>query len=687
MVFTRRYNTSATGALAIRLPLIKAGVTSYAVSADWTPGAGDVLVSKDGAAFANITDLPTYTNDLWTFTLTATELSCKSLVVKIIDAAVENDAFVVETYGHASAMNAVDWSIAPGATGGLATHALLLATSRAIHGSDYAVVLHDGDNATSGATLKSVAEAATAGTVVIVGPGTYALGNAAINANITLIGAGDNRTIITSTAITGDFGAILNVAEVRHLRVTPVGTAADGQIAWGVRELSGQTVWSRYRAVGCWFDGDLDGVFFQMEFATTTAELERCRVHAKYDAVRWGVETAASTLYVRDCDLEAIGPAAAGTLSRGVASTGGTTYVTGGRIHASGSAVSNSAVYNTAAMHLAGVTLTSAGTAALDIETAIAGVTSVAACAYDPAKTSGTITAAYAQANVVSAATDAISAASVSAAAVTKITTGLPTTTTVMDANVVSVNGVAAETTDTVLVNAASVRTALGLAAANLDTQLSSLSTLDAAQIRAAVGLALANLDEQLAALAASSGNGINDVTITVTDGTDPLENALVRVRQGAENYTLPTAADGTVVFHLSAATWAVAIHKPGYLFTATTLEVDGAEAVTYAMTAVNVAAPAAAGCSTGVLLCVNTSGLPEASVPVTFKMTSGPGTAGYAFNANEFTLSSDANGLISHTGFVIGATYLGRSRSGATVSFTVADQASFDLPQLLGRT
>jgi hypothetical protein len=266
-------------------------------------------------------------------------------------------------------------------------------------GTTTAVVSHDGNNATSGATLKSVAEAATAGSTLLVGPGTYALGNAVINANITMIGAGNNRTVITSTAITGDFGAILNVAEVRHLRVTPVGTAVDGQIAWGVRELSSQTVWSRYRAVDCWFDGDLDAVFFQMEFATTAAELERCRCHAKYDAVRWGVESSASTLYVRDCDLEAIGPAAAGTLSRGVASTGGTVYVTGGRIHASGSAVSNSAIYNTAAMHLAGVTLTSAGTAAKDIETAIAGVTSVAACAYDASKTSGALTPTYAQGN------------------------------------------------------------------------------------------------------------------------------------------------------------------------------------------------------------------------------------------------------------------------------------------------
>ena len=49
--------------------------------------------------------------------------------------------------------------------------------------------------------------------------------------------------------------------------------------------------------------------------------------------------------------------------------------------------------------------------------------------------------------------------------------------------------------------NAAGVRSAVGLAAANLDTQLAALTPLSAAGVRAAVGLAAANLDTQLAAI------------------------------------------------------------------------------------------------------------------------------------------------------------------------------------------
>jgi hypothetical protein len=48
---------------------------------------------------------------------------------------------------------------------------------------------------------------------------------------------------------------------------------------------------------------------------------------------------------------------------------------------------------------------------------------------------------------------------------------------------------------------AATTRTAVGLATANLDTQLAGLTPLSAAGVRTAVGLATANLDTQLGAL------------------------------------------------------------------------------------------------------------------------------------------------------------------------------------------
>lgn len=112
--FQRKYNTATVAATHVSIPIIKAGVTNYAVSADWTPAAGDVRVSKDGGAWANITTLPTAesaagngSSAVWVFQFSATELQCKTLRVMISDAAtkaIEDQYFSIETFGHPSAM-------------------------------------------------------------------------------------------------------------------------------------------------------------------------------------------------------------------------------------------------------------------------------------------------------------------------------------------------------------------------------------------------------------------------------------------------------------------------------------------------------------------------------------------------------------------------------------------------------
>ena len=118
MPFLRKYNTLlVTGTTSIRIPIIKRGVVDFAIGADWTPVAGDVKVFVDGAAVANITNLPAAVASgngaFWEFILTAAELSCKQLLVVVSDAAtktVEDQSFIVETYGHASAMYVTDFS-------------------------------------------------------------------------------------------------------------------------------------------------------------------------------------------------------------------------------------------------------------------------------------------------------------------------------------------------------------------------------------------------------------------------------------------------------------------------------------------------------------------------------------------------------------------------------------------------
>ena len=119
MTFKRKYNTlTVTGTTAIRIPIIKRAVVDFAVGADWTPAAGDVKIAIDGASAANVTNLPTAVamgnTAYWEFILTAAELTCKSCVVTVADSAtkaVEDQAFIVETFGHASAMYPADFSL------------------------------------------------------------------------------------------------------------------------------------------------------------------------------------------------------------------------------------------------------------------------------------------------------------------------------------------------------------------------------------------------------------------------------------------------------------------------------------------------------------------------------------------------------------------------------------------------
>src|SRR6266496_5553121 len=117
MFIQRKYNTATVTGSHIRIPMIKRGTTDFALAADWTPAAGDVKVSKDGGAAANIATLPTAVTvgntGFWEFPLSASELTCKQLVVTVADGppkAVEDNMFVVETFGHANAMMPLDLS-------------------------------------------------------------------------------------------------------------------------------------------------------------------------------------------------------------------------------------------------------------------------------------------------------------------------------------------------------------------------------------------------------------------------------------------------------------------------------------------------------------------------------------------------------------------------------------------------
>lgn len=78
------------------------------------------------------------------------------------------------------------------------------------------------------------------------------------------------------------------------------------------------------------------------------------------------------------------------------------------------------------------------------------------------------------------------------------------------------------------------------------------------------------------------AGSGANAITVTVTDGTDPLQNAIVTLYDGATLAgSLSTDASGNASFSLAVATYTVAIVKANYSFTPTTRTVTGNQAGT----------------------------------------------------------------------------------------------------------
>jgi hypothetical protein len=178
------------------------------------------------------------------------------------------------------------------------------------------------------------------------------------------------------------------------------------------------------------------------------------------------------------------------------------------------------------------------------------------------------------------------------------------------------------------------------------------------------------------------TGTGARTVTVTVTDGTDPLENARVRMTAGADSLLGLTNASGVVTFYLDDATWDVVITKrPGYTFDATTLVVDDDKTATYAM-AQETFPESDPGAVTGYLYCYDEEDAAEKDVVVLLQRTGYASSTGEAYDTAYRTETSDATGLVSFINLMPGATYKW-SRGPATltsrpwVSVTIAADAT----------
>lgn len=198
---------------------------------------------------------------------------------------------------------------------------------------------------------------------------------------------------------------------------------------------------------------------------------------------------------------------------------------------------------------------------------------------------------------------------------------------------------------------------------------------------------ATADKDEILAAIAeldTGAGSGARTVTVTVNDGTNPIEGAKVRFTSGVQSYLQETGVNGVAVFSLDDATWSVAITKPLYSFTPTSLVVDGPESPTYSMVGQALPAPETDLQTTAFLYTYDANGAIAGGVSVAFVLAASDGTAGRGYDSTTVTATSDENGLLT-VALLKNTKYRAGIGSSPQKQFTTGSDDSFAIPEIVG--
>ena len=191
--FLRKYG-QGTGS-DVFIPLLRRGIVDFAVGADYTPSAGDVKLSLNGAAAVNIGTLPVAVamgnTAMWQFVFTNAELQAATIAVTLSDSAtkaVEDQMFLIETYGHASALHAFDLDTAGVTQVWDATMANHLTAG------------------TTGATLQGAGSAGDPWTTAI--PGAYGAGTAGQILGTTLDATVSSRSVYAGGAVASVTAAV-----------------------------------------------------------------------------------------------------------------------------------------------------------------------------------------------------------------------------------------------------------------------------------------------------------------------------------------------------------------------------------------------------------------------------------------------------------------------------------------------
>jgi len=184
-------------------------------------------------------------------------------------------------------------------------------------------------------------------------------------------------------------------------------------------------------------------------------------------------------------------------------------------------------------------------------------------------------------------------------------------------------------------------------------------------------------------------GGGARTVTITTTDGVDPLSAVTVRMTQGVESYVGQSNVDGEITFLLNDGDWDIAASKSGYSYTPEVLEVNGDETAEIELTQVAVTPSADPEMTTGFVVAYDEVGDPEQGVEFTFLIRQAPlNGLGISYDSTPRTAMSDENGLVEFTDLFKGVTYSfsrGTSAKNFIVTIPADAGATYELPSMVG--
>lgn len=181
------------------------------------------------------------------------------------------------------------------------------------------------------------------------------------------------------------------------------------------------------------------------------------------------------------------------------------------------------------------------------------------------------------------------------------------------------------------------------------------------------------------------TGSGARTVTVTVTDGTDPLENAAVRMTMGVTSLVQQTDENGQCTFNLDDGDWRLAVSLAGYSYGGSTVTVDDDAAIDVEMTQVTVPLAGEPALTTGYIYCYDSAGELASGVEIEIECLAGPGADAQAISGATITATSDVNGLATAT-LWRGGQYRARRGTGRWYHFTAANAALTPLPEVLGR-